>query len=32
MLLGSTKGVVIEMVDYEGIAVGRKVDVEFMEE
>jgi hypothetical protein len=32
MLLGSTEGIVVEMIDYEGIAVSMEVDVEFKEE
>jgi hypothetical protein len=32
MLLGSAEGIVVKMIDYEGIAVGREVDVEFKEE
>jgi hypothetical protein len=32
MLLGSAEGIVVEMIYYEGIAVGREVDVEFKEE
>jgi hypothetical protein len=32
MLVGSAEGIVAEMIDYDGTAVSREVDVEFKEE